>query len=392
MKLCFICCEYPPGVSGGIGTFVRMLSTHLVTAGHQVRVIGLYERGHSGKDYEEDEGVGVWRLKHEGRRLGWLQGRRRMYQTIVRWAQNGEVDLVEVPDWQGMAAGWPKVFFPVVVRLHGSSTFYSKEIGRKHNWRMYWLEKLALKRADYLCSVSRYTAERTRDAFHLSRGADEIIYNGVEVKECLGISRRNANKVVFAGTLNKTKGIESLIRAWSTVVRRHEKAELHVFGRDGTSPRGGSMTEYLQGLLNEGIKGSVQFHGHVNRDRLIEELGNARVCVFPSRSEAFGLVVTEAMSTGCPTIFTRRASGPELIESEVHGLLVEPDNSDELESAILRLLQDDDLAERLGHAAWERIRNNFSIEAVLPRNIKFFQDCVARFQGGRRVNGERNDH
>jgi len=64
MNVLFICEEYPPGKNGGIGTMVRMLGREMVKQGHNVYVAGLYPHGYGEADYEEDEGVKVWRLRY----------------------------------------------------------------------------------------------------------------------------------------------------------------------------------------------------------------------------------------------------------------------------------------------------------------------------------------
>src|SRR5690625_7674160 len=64
MNILFICDEYPPGMNGGIGTMVQVLSRELVKQGHQVTVIGLYPYYYGQKDYEVDQGVEVYRMRY----------------------------------------------------------------------------------------------------------------------------------------------------------------------------------------------------------------------------------------------------------------------------------------------------------------------------------------
>ena len=89
------------------------------------------------------------------------------------------------------------------------------------------------------------------------------------------------------------------------------------------------------------------------------------------------------MSCGCATIYTKRPPGPELVEDGVNGLLVDPDNPDEIADAILRLLQDDALAQRLGEAGRKLVEEKYSVEAVLPQNIRFYEECIASFRAKR---------
>src|SRR5579872_6869441 len=63
MNILFICNEYPPGKGGGIGSMTRVLARGLAMAGHTVLVAGLYVPGYGQADYEEDQGVKVWRKR-----------------------------------------------------------------------------------------------------------------------------------------------------------------------------------------------------------------------------------------------------------------------------------------------------------------------------------------
>ena len=73
------------------------------------------------------------------------------------------MDLVEVPDWEGWAAGWPVLAAPVVARLSGSAAYFAAEMNRRVKRVAYWLERASLRRADFRCSESRYTARRTSE-------------------------------------------------------------------------------------------------------------------------------------------------------------------------------------------------------------------------------------
>ncbi|MEW6577691.1 MAG: glycosyltransferase family 4 protein [Chloroflexota bacterium] len=382
MKVCFVCNEYPPGPHGGIGTFTQVLGRALVRAGHEVRVVGHYSPNYPGPDYEEDQGVRVWRLRGPTSRGRWIWARYRLFRYIARWAKAGEIDLVEVPDYQGWAAFWPRLEVPVVARVHSSTMYNASRIGKPISRRDFWLTRQSLCRADFWAAVSQYAADRAKQFFLLPSPSQAILYNPVEM---IAASHQpyNRNLVVFAGTLNQNKGVISLVKAWTQVIAQYPAAELHLFGKDSTY-HGCSMREHLTLLLPAGIRPSVIFHGHMPRENLFGAFKLARAAVFPSYSEAFAIVPFEAMACGCPTIYTKHPPGPELVEDGVNGLLVDPDNPDEIADAILRLLQDDNLARRLGEAGRKLVQEKYSVEAVLPQNIRFYEECIANFQATRK--------
>lgn len=130
MRVCFLCNEYPPGRHGGIGTFTQTLARALVRAGHQAWVIGRCYPDHPAADYEEDQGVRVWRYRGAAHRLAKARVRYQVYRTVAGWSRDGKIDLVDAPDCTGWIAGWPRLRVPIIVRLHGSLTYLAAELGQ----------------------------------------------------------------------------------------------------------------------------------------------------------------------------------------------------------------------------------------------------------------------
>ena len=283
-----------------------------------------------------------------------------------------------MPDFQGWAAGWPALSVPVIARLHGSSSYFAAEMGRKLGRTTYWLERSSLRRADAWCSTSQYTAEKTRKLFDLNRDAT-VLPNGVRIPPECNPDMRLRNRVVFSGTLTEKKGVISLVRAWRQVISRRPKAELHLYGKDGNAPDGRSMKAWLLSEACDQVARTISFFGHVPRESLLEALRSARLAVFPSYAEAFALAPLEAMACGCPTIYTVRGSGPELITHGKNGLLIDPDQPAEIATAIELLLTEDDLARRIGDAGRELTRQKYSIEHLIARNESFYEECRTRF-------------
>jgi glycosyltransferase involved in cell wall biosynthesis len=379
VNICFVCSEYPPERHGGIGSYTRTLARQLVAFGHCVRVIGF--RQSNGAEFEQDEGVLIWRLRVPSMPFGWIWARRSLYRIVAGWARNGEIDLVEAPDYQGLAAYWPKLKVPLVARLHGSSTYFGAEMGKSVNAITYRLERSAMRRADFICSTSRYTAERSAQLFGLRNPRSSVIHNTVSMTEPGSLPTRRPHTAVFSGTITPKKGIVSLLKAWPVVVERCPAAELHVYGKDTRlRDSGGSMWEHLVTSLDSGILKTVHFHGHVDSATLRQALREAGMAVFPSYSEAFALAPMEAMAEGCPTIYTVRSSGRELIEDRRNGLLVEPDRPKEIADAILSLMQDEQFADAIGRAGREHILRHLSPNVVTQRNESFYEECVRAFR------------
>ena len=379
MTVCFLCSEYPPALHGGIGSYIQTLGRALVRAGDRVRVAGLYPAYEPAPEYEVDRGVEVWRFRVPKGRLGWIAARYRLFRQLKRWADAGEIDLIEVPDWEGHAALWPQLRVPVVARLHGSSSYFAREMGSANNPRLFWLESRSFHRADSCCSVSAYTARRTEELFGARRERAAILYCPVELGEVRDRMERNPNSVVFAGSLTRKKGIIQLIRAWPQVLAARPGVRLDIYGKDARTDTGEPMQAYLESLLTAQARASVIFHGHVRTEQLRDIYRLCQVGVFPSYAEAFSLAPVEAMAEGCPVVYSTRHSGPELIENGANGLLVDPDNVEALARAILRLMEDAPLAARIGEQGRAHVRQLFAADRVRETNRAYYRQCIGAF-------------
>jgi len=376
MRICIICAEYPPSPHGGIGTATQSLAREFVRTGHRVQIVGLQDPSDHALQREVDQGVEVTRIPiSTGRRVGWLRSRYRLYKVVAAAVRRGEIDLVEAPDFEGWTAGWKRLDVPVVIRLHGSASYFASETGRPINRLIYEIERMALNGASFHCATSKYAADATRRLFGLTRFEPEILYNPVAIPVVANEWNPLGADVVFTGTLTLKKGVIHLSHAWPEIAREFPKARLHLYGRDGRSPDGGSMREFLIAQLPHAVRQSVVFHGGVTHDEVILALRSAHLAVFPSLSEAFGLAPMESMAQGCPTIYSSLSCGTELITNEQDGLLVDPRNIAQLAGAMRRLLGDSDLASRLGSAGRKRA-DDFSIDKIARRNLCFYEKCI----------------
>jgi glycogen synthase len=387
MNILFLCNEYPPGPHGGIGTSTQVLSRALIARNHTVWVLGIYKSTYPAPKFEVDQGVQVWRLRQfHLPKFGWLIDRWRIFRMVRKLVRSEGIELIDVPDYDGWAAGWGKLSVPVNARLCGSaSVIYANGfISRNVSDLSFYLEKLSLLRADYYCSKSRCLSEETQQVFQLPAiEQSPIVYNPVKISDfpvsTLPLTRLNLT-VVFAGTLTENKGVRSLIKAWSIVQKRFPEAELHLYGKDGRTHDEHSLRRELEEYIYSTSLNNVIFHGQVDRQTVINAFSSARLAVFPSYREGFSNVVLESMVCGCPTIFTSHSSGPEVIEHGKDGLLVDPDSPAEIADLILRLLEDNVLAERLGQNGREKVHSLFSLDRIVELNETHFQSCIKSYQ------------
>ena len=112
------------------------------------------------------------------------------------------------------------------------------------------------------------------------------------------------------------------------------------------------------------------------------------VSVLPSRREAQGLAILEAMAVGRPVVATRVGGIPEMVRDGVSGLLVPSNDPVALAAAIVRLLQDRPLAQRLGVAGRELVRRHYRAEGMVSAISSVYEQGAATWAWRARAVGQ----
>jgi glycosyltransferase involved in cell wall biosynthesis len=139
-------------------------------------------------------------------------------------------------------------------------------------------------------------------------------------------------------------------------------------------------TAYLTALEAQaarlGIARRVIFTGI--RSDVPELLSSVDVAVMPSLNEALSNVLLESMAAGAPLVATRVGGTPEALSDGECGLVVPPGDAAALATGVARLLNDPALAARLGHAARQRIANEFSVDRMVRATEQLYVDLLIR--------------
>lgn len=134
-------------------------------------------------------------------------------------------------------------------------------------------------------------------------------------------SKTGPLKVVWAGTFSLRKGAHLFLNAWRRFARGHAIAS--VFGGMDLPRR-----------LFDPQPAGLEFHGSVPRARLFEAFDEADVLIFPTLSDGFGMVITEAFSRGLPVISTDSAGASDFVRDKQNGLLIAAGNEDAIVGAL----------------------------------------------------------
>jgi mannosylfructose-phosphate synthase len=175
--------------------------------------------------------------------------------------------------------------------------------------------------------------------------------------------------------IDTNKGHDSLLQAFDRI--RKVVPDVHlVIG--GGSPKPGErelgVFAMMRGIIDEKeMDDRVRIVGYVPDELLVPYYQQARLFVLPSLFEPFGMTALEAMACGTPVVASRLGGIRTVITSAENGLLVDPSDPDEFARAMMRLLGDQALADRLGRAGRDTVLRRFSWQAIAEQHVAFYR-------------------
>jgi len=170
---------------------------------------------------------------------------------------------------------------------------------------------------------------------------------------------KEKNSIIFVGRLEEQKNLFNLIEAIATL-----PVKLVIIGN-------GSLKEKLKNFAKE-KNAEVEFKENVPNEKLPEELNKSEFFILPSFYEGCPKVLLEAMACGLPGIGTNVEGIKEIIQHKENGYLCKTD-TESIRKAILEVLNDKNLQEKISQNARKTILERFSLEKILEKEIKLYQ-------------------
>jgi glycosyltransferase involved in cell wall biosynthesis len=260
---------------------------------------------------------------------------------------------------------------PVLFHVHSSAFPRELELPGRRGGLRRRLRVAVLMRADAVAVLTDgWAAELAR---HAPRADLRVIPNGIAVGAATAGAREEPGLVAFLGDLKPEKGVHELVEAIALARARGHEVRAVLAG-EGPSREALERRARALGLLGDGIV-LPGWLGPADKERL---LARASCFCLPSHGEGLPLALLEAMAAGKAVVASRVGGIPEVARPGREALLVPPREVEALAAALARVAGDADLRQRLGAAARERVRAEFSESVVAERLGAIYGELLLR--------------
>ena len=378
MHIGFLTSEYPELSKryGGIATSVHNMATSFSKEGHQVTIF-LY--GQEKDETIQKDGFKIICIQNKQvKGLSWWFTRKKIENIINKEVSVNNLQLIEAVDWTGITS-FMKIDCPLVLKLHGSDTYFCHIEGRKQKYKNFFLEKKALHSADAIVSVSHYTADLTAELFGLKKEI-EVIHNGIDTSafEYADAQDMEPKTLLYFGTLIRKKGVLELPHIFNKVIKRIPDAKLYLIGGDSADIHSGSSStwELMQPLFTDAALKQTSYFGKIPHHEMKQHIKEANICVFPSFAEAFPISWLESMACGKSIVGSNKGWAKEAIEDEVSGFLIHPKEHQAFANRVIELLLDENLQIKMANEARKRVENYFEMSKVADSHKVYYQKIL----------------
>jgi glycogen(starch) synthase len=398
LNICFFALEHHAiGSAGGIASYLDGLTGELAKLGHGIHII---VKGKRDKSIELEKRVFLHEFK--GGSVHWYLSKLPLVGKIIAlpvrelewsfefWQKLRDLkkiycfDLIESSETGNLMTGLFEKSIPIVIRLHGSAYSFEKATTGKPSLGARLdraLQRVSFKRARGISAPSdfqkRIFKAEVGEGFRVPIIPNPLKYGPTTCKHEVTDDGRKV--IFFAGRIAEVKGAWTLLKAFARIVSDIPEARLILAGSPHVSMSAGAVQIFLK---ENRILDKVEFVGHVQREEIGRYYENCAVYAAPSFYETFCISAIEAMLHGKPVVGSSGTALEEIIDDGETGLLVSPGDEIALARALLKLLNNKELAGEMGEAG-KRKAAQYQLDAAVRKALKFYEDLI----GGKAESG-----
>ena len=296
-------------------------------------------------------------------------------------------DLVHIPNLFSVPRMLP---CPYVMTVHDMLEHMARarqQTGFWGNWHLQMTGRV-LRGAARIFAVSNFTKGEIERLFDIPSGRIEVVYNAIDERFLHGHADTADRELIaqryqvtypfllYAGRVSPHKNVVRMIEAFSALKAELEKDEAYpdlkliIIGDDLSG-----NPDLRRTVVRGGVQNDVRFLGFIPIEALRIFYDEAKIFVFPSLYEGFGLPPLEAMAHGTPVVTSNASSLPEVVGNAA--VLVNPENIFEIMRALRRVLTDQALRDRMKERGYKQAAK-FSWEISVRRVLDVYRQVAEK--------------
>ena len=261
---------------------------------------------------------------------------------------------------------------------------YDSFRGRIANYFMHRLAKQeaqTAEKATLIVTISKYSLEKMKQFYNVDESKVRIVPNGVDPEKFKPTIDRDAAKrefglrnepcVLFVGSLIHRKGLPFLIEAAKKVVKEKSETQFLIAGE-------GPLRNQLEKSIEAAnLRENFKFLGNLKDDKLPAVYGCADVFALPSIQEGQGIVLLEAQACSKPVVAFNIGGVNEAVRNGETGLLVKLGNTEEFADALLKIISDKTLQQKMGTEGRKFIVENFTWDICAQKMLSVYHEALS---------------
>ncbi len=292
----------------------------------------------------------------------------RSFQSMIAWLVSKKYNIPLVVSDQGGLTTHPfqkesGIIFKLIVKIQNI------------------LIKKIIKNSSSICAANEYEKEIFLSLHEKSK--IKIIRNGVNLDSLISTKnfkttyKINSKFILFVGRFSKSKGINTLIDAIHMIKNelKSRNVRLVIMGVDF-----GYEKEMFQSIEKLNLINEIIVIKNPPRDDVISAYGESEFLILPSRWELSPLVPLESFAFKRPVISTNSHGIPYTVKNNKNGLLVEPENPEQLSDTILKLLDDTVLRDKLGLEGYNFVQTECNCVSMAKNHLELYQSLMEKTQ------------
>ena len=303
-------------------------------------------------------------------------------------------DIVHIPQLFWVPRNLP---CPYVITVHDvvEHMYRARDRSSLRRSLHFQFTRHVLKKAGRILAVSKFTKSEIEKLFGIAGRHIEVVYNAIDERFLKGHATEADQQVLeerylvtypfllYAGRISPHKNLVRIIQAFAALKAELEKQakypdlKLIIIGDELSK-----HPDLRRTAIRSGVQNDVRFMGFVPIEMLRLFYDAAKVFVFPSLFEGFGLQPLEAMAHGTPVVTSNTSSLPEVIGQAA--VLVNPENVFEIMLALHRVLLDQSVRDKIRERGYEQVKK-YSWDASAQRILEVYEEIANQSQAPVRI-------